>query len=200
MPALQRASRRLIHQRAKACVPGPIILRERQAGFTLVETLVALLLLSMSLLALAMLFPLAVRLGAQGSVASAAIQIAQRELEQIRNNIFSPSGSYTDANGNALDASCPGAPPSTSCGNPLTLTSSGWMIDYSQPAAVGYSVTLQDGLGTLYDIRWNVTITNNYGREIILASKPINPTAAGLPLPVQLETIVAQPCYWNGHP
>ncbi|MGA2609711.1 MAG: prepilin-type N-terminal cleavage/methylation domain-containing protein [Terriglobia bacterium] len=177
-------------------MPGPIILRERQSGFTLVETLVALLLLSMSLLALAMLFPLGVRLSAQSSVASAAIQIAQCELEQIRNNIFSPSGSYTDANGNALEASCQGAP-GTSCGNPLT---SSRMIDYSSPAAVGYSVTLQDSLGTRYDIRWNVTITYNYGREIILASKPINPTAAGLPLPVQIETIVGQPCYWNGHP
>jgi len=162
---------------------------------------VALLLLSMSLLALAMLFPLAVRLSAQqSSVAGAAIQIAQCELEQIRKNIFSPSGSYTDANGNALDASCPGAP-GTSCGNPLT---SRWMIDYSQPAAVGYSVTLQDDLGSRYDIRWNVTITANYGREIILASKPINPTT-GLVQPtaagfVQIETIVGQPCYWNGHP
>jgi hypothetical protein len=70
------------------------------------------------------------------------------------------------------------------------------MIDYSQPAAVGYSVTLQDDLGSSYDIRWNVTITANYGREIILASKPINPPAgnpaAGLPLPVQIETLVGR--------
>ena len=172
----------------KACVPGPIILRERQSGFTLVETLVALSLLSMSLLALAMLFPLAVRLSAQSSVASAAIQIAQCELEQIRNNIFSPSGSFTDAKGNVLDAACQGAP-RTSCGNPLT---SSQMIDYERPAAVGYSVTLQDDLGTRYDIRWNVTITANYGREIILASKPINPPAAGLQLPVQIETLVGR--------
>jgi Tfp pilus assembly protein PilV len=152
------------------------------------ETLVAVLLLSVSLLALAMLFPLAVRLSAQSSVASAAIHIAQCELEQIRNNIFSPSGSYTDAEGNVLDASCQGTA-GTSCGNPLT---SSQMIDYSQPAAVGYSVTLQDDLGTLYDIRWNVTITANKGREIILASKPINPPAAGLPLPVQIETLVGR--------
>jgi prepilin-type N-terminal cleavage/methylation domain-containing protein len=170
---------------------GPSIVGERQSGFTLVETLVALCVLSAGLLALAMLFPLAVRLGAQSSVTSAAIQIAQRELEQIRNNIFSPSGSYTDADGNLLDASCSGAP-GTSCGNPLTWSGTSWTIDYSQPAAVGYSVTLQDGLGGLYDIRWNVTITANNGREIILASKPINPTAAGLALPVQIETLVSR--------
>jgi prepilin-type N-terminal cleavage/methylation domain-containing protein len=166
---------------------GPSIVGERQSGFTLVETLMALWVLSTGLLALAMLFPLAVRLSAQSSVTGAAIQIAQRELEQIRNNIFSPSGSYTDADGNLLDASCAGAPGAT-CGNPLTSTQT---IDYTLPSAVGYSVTLRDGLGSLYDIRWNVTITANNGREVILASKPINATA-GLPLPVQIETLVAR--------
>jgi prepilin-type N-terminal cleavage/methylation domain-containing protein len=166
---------------------GPAIVGERQSGFTLVEMLVALWALSTGLLALAMLFPLAVRLGAQSSVTSAAIQIAQRELEQIRNNIFSPSGSFTDADGNLLDASCSGAP-GTTCGNPLTSTQT---IDYTHPPAVGYSVTLRDGLESHYDIRWNVTITANNGREIILASKPINPPA-GLPLPVQIETLVAR--------
>jgi len=162
--------------------------RESPSGFTLMETLVALSILSVSLLALAMLFPLAVRLNAGSSVTSAAIQIAQCELEQIRNNIFSPSGSYTDATGNVLDASCQGVA-GTSCGNPLT---SSWVIDYSQAAAVGYSVTLQDDLGTSYDVRWNVTITANNGREIILASKPINPAAVGLLLPVQIETLVGR--------
>jgi len=160
---------------------------EGQSGFTLVETLVALWVLSTGLLALAMLFPLAVRFGAQSSVTAAAIQIAQRELEQIRNNIFSPSGSYTDADGNVLDASCSGTP-GTTCGNPLTSTQT---IDYTRPPAVGYSVTLRDGLGNSYDIRWNVTITADNGREIILASKPINATA-GLPLPVQVETLVSR--------
>jgi Tfp pilus assembly protein PilV len=152
------------------------------------ETLVALSLLSVSLLALAMLFPLAVRLSAGSSVASAAIQIGQFELEQIRNNIFSPSGSFTDANGNVLEAACQGAA-GTSCGNPLTSTRT---IDYSSPAAVGYSVTLQDDLGTSYDIRWNVTVTANNGQEIILASKAINPPVAGLQLPMQIETLVGR--------
>ena len=173
---------------AKACGSGAVIPRERRAGFTLIETLVALSLLSVSLLALAMLFPLAVRLSAGSSAASAAIQIAQSELEQIRNNIFSPSGTFTDASGNVLDASCQGAA-GTSCGNPLTST---WTIDYSSPAAVGYSVTLEDDLGTRYDIRWNVTITASNGREIILASKPINPPTPGLQLPVQIETLVGR--------
>jgi prepilin-type N-terminal cleavage/methylation domain-containing protein len=171
----------------KTYAAGSSIVGERQSGFTLVETLVALWVLSTGLLALAMLFPLAVRLGAQSSVTGAAIQIAQRELEQVRNNIFSASGSYIDADGNILDASCTGAP-GTACGNPLTSTQT---IDYTFPPAVGYSVTLQDGLGSLYDIRWNVTITANNSREIILASKPINATA-GLPLPVQIETLVSR--------
>jgi prepilin-type N-terminal cleavage/methylation domain-containing protein len=171
-----------------ACAPGLSTVGGRQSGFTLLEALVALSVLTIVLLALAMLLPLAVRLGAQSSVTSAAIQIAQRELEQIRDNIFSPTGSYTDANGNLLDASCSGAP-GTTCGNPITSTQT---IDYTRPPAVGYSVTLQDGLGSLYDIRWNVTITADNGREIILASKPINPTTAGLPLPVQIETRVAR--------
>jgi len=159
----------------------------KDPGFTLVEALVALTLLAVSLLGLAMFFPLQIRLGTTSRISSETAKVAQRELDQIRTNVFSPSGSFTDTDGNVVDVGCAGTP-ETSCGNPLT---SGGQIDFSLPPPVGYSVQLSDSSGQLYSVRWNITVTVNDNRKIILASKPISPPG-GLARTVQLQTLMAR--------
>jgi len=149
--------------------------------------LVALTLLAISLLGLATLFPLAIRLGAESQVASETLRVAQREFDQIRQHAFTPSGSFVDLDGNLVDVYCTGAP-GTSCGNPLTA---GGKIDYSLPAPVGFSAELADSSGRLYSIRWNISVTLNDGRKIVLAGMPLNPPG-GLARTVQLETLVAR--------
>jgi type IV pilus modification protein PilV len=159
-----------------------------EAGFTLIEVLVALVLVVVGLLGLAILFPAEIRMSAQSKVSSGALMMAQRELDQVRKNIFAPSTLYSDADGNTLlDASCAGAA-GTSCGNPLTADG---LIDFSAASAVGYSVQLQDGSGQTYSVRWNVMVTANDGRRIILGSKALNPPA-GVPGVVHLQTLVAR--------
>jgi len=148
---------------------------------------VALTLLTVCLLGLAMVFPLELRRGDRNKVASECARLAQQEFDQIRENVFAPAGTFTDMNGNSLDVACSGAP-GTSCGNPLTVAGE---IDFSLPPPVGFSVQVLDAAGQQYSIRWNITVTANDGRKLVLAAKPV--VSASTPFrAVQFETLVAR--------
>ena len=134
-----------------------------------------------------MIFPLELRRASLSKVSSECARMAQRELDQVRENVFSPTGTFTDLDGNSLDVLCTGAP-GTNCGSPLPAEGS---IDYSLPPAVGFSEQVSDSAGQQYSIRWNFAVTANDGRKVVLAAKPILP--AGTPVrTVQFETLVAR--------
>ena len=143
-------------------------------------------LLAFALLGLAMLFPLEERLAKLTTVTSEAARLAQKELDQIRENISSPPGSFTDLDGNTVEVACPGTP-GTSCGNPLTATG---LIDFSQAPPVGFSTQLPDPSGQQYAIRWNISVTASQGRKIIVAGKGLNLTGGLAPV-VQFQTLTA---------
>jgi len=151
-----------------------------------VETLVAQTLLAFGLLGMAMLFPLEERLAKLTSVTSETARLAQKELDQIRENISASSGRFTDLNGNTVEVACPGSP-GTSCGNPLTASG---LIDFSQAAPVGFSTQLADPSGQLYSIRWNISVTASNGRKTILGGKALNLTGGLAPV-VQFQTLTA---------
>jgi len=142
--------------------------------------------LAFALLGLAMLFPLEERLATLTSVTSETARLAQKELDQIRENISAPSGSFADLNGNTVEVGCPGTP-GTSCGNPLTASG---LIDFSQAAPVGFSTQLADPAGQQYSIRWNISVTNSNGRKTVLAGKAVNLTGGLAPV-VQFQTLTA---------
>jgi Tfp pilus assembly protein PilV len=156
------------------------------AGFSLIETLVAQTILAFALLGLAMLFPLEEQSAKLANVTSETARLAQKELDQIRANISASSGSFTDLNGNTVEAACQG-PPGTSCGNPLTASG---LIDFSQAPPVGFSTQLTDPSGFQYSIRWNISVTASYGWKIILAAKPVSLTGGLAPV-VQFQTLKA---------
>ncbi|MGA3326657.1 MAG: prepilin-type N-terminal cleavage/methylation domain-containing protein [Terriglobia bacterium] len=161
-------------------------LTRTSAGFSLIETLVALTVLAFALLGLAMLFPAEERLAKLSGVTSETARLAQKELDQIRENISAPSGSFTDLDGNTVEVACPGTP-GTSCGNPLTASG---LIDFSQAAPVGFSTQLTDPSGQQYSIRWNISVTNSNGRKTVLAGKAVNLTGGLAPV-VQFQTLTA---------
>lgn len=156
-------------------------------GFSLVETLVAMTILALALLSLAMLFPLEARLGALSQTIGQTGVMAQKELDQIRANAFSSSGTFIDADGNTNEVACTGSP-GTSCGNPLTSSGA---IDFSSAAPVGFSAQIADSSGQRYSVRWNITVTSSYGSRITLASQAIDPPSGLAPV-VQFQTIVVQ--------
>jgi hypothetical protein len=112
--------------------------------------------------------------------------LAQKELDQIRENISAPSGSFTDLDGNTVDVACPGTP-GTSCGNPLTASG---LIDFTQAAPVGFSTQLADPAGQQYSLRWNISVTASNGRKTVLAGKAVNLTGGLAPV-VQFQTLTA---------
>jgi len=152
---------------------------------------VAQTILAFALLGLAMLFPLEEQSAKLTNVTSETARLAQKELDQIRQNISAFSGSFTDLNGNTVEVSCPGSP-GTSCGNPLTASG---LIDFSQAPPVGFSTQLTDPAGFPYSIRWNITVTassvtNSNGKKIVLAGKPVSLTGGLAPV-VQFQTLTA---------
>ena len=155
-------------------------------GFSLAEALVALTLLSFSLLALAMLFPMETRLIQINEVSTQTSSLAQRELSQIYTHIFDGSGSFVDLSGNTVEVSCPG-PPGTSCGNPLTASG---LIDFKQAPPIGFSEEILAEYGQQFSLRWNISVTASNGRKIILAAQALNPPGGVAPV-VQYQTLAA---------
>jgi hypothetical protein len=151
-----------------------------------VEVMLALSLLAFSLLGLAMLFPIGLRLGLASQTSSETLGVAQKELDQIRAHAFDTSGTFTDVDGDAVDVSCSG-PPGTSCGNPLTPSGE---IDFLQAPPVGFSAQLTGPSGGAYSVRWNITVTASEGKKILVAAEPLSP-AGGIGDPIQLQTLRA---------
>lgn len=156
------------------------------SGFSLAEVLVALTLLSFSLLALAMLFPLETRLTEINEVSTQTASLAQRELSQICTQVFNSSGSFVDLSGYQVEVSCPG-PPGTSCGN--SLTASG-LIDFTQAPPVGFSEQISAANGQQFSLRWNISVTASNGRKIIVAAQALNPPGGVAPA-IQFQTLKA---------
>jgi hypothetical protein len=147
---------------------------------------VAQSLLAFALLGLAMLFPIEERLAKLTSVTGETARLAQKELDQIRENISVSSGSFTDLDGNTVEVACPGAP-GTSCGNPITASG---LIDFTQAPPVGFSTQLADPSGQRYSVRWNIAVTASNGRKATLAGKALNLTGGLAPV-VQFQTLTA---------
>jgi prepilin-type N-terminal cleavage/methylation domain-containing protein len=160
--------------------------RPAGSGFSLVECLVALTLLSFSLLALAMLFPMETQLAGVSEVSTTTATLVQREMSQICANIYDTGGSFVDQAGNTVDVSCSGTV-GTSCGNPLTASG---IIDFTQAPPAGYSAQFSEAGNSQYSVRWNISVTASSGKKIIVAGKAINPIGGLAPV-VQFQTLTA---------
>jgi prepilin-type N-terminal cleavage/methylation domain-containing protein len=168
----------------------------RQSGFTLVEVLVATIVLMTGVVAVAQLVPVAVTANNVSRRDSTALVIAQRELAQM---LEQPLGvfSFTDALGNVCNLGGAGAP-GTTVGSPLVVIANRPTINYSVAQVGGYSFTTpvdaQDPYRSQYDVRWAV-ITDGNGttassRRIIISARLLGGNRYGLPL--TLDAMVQQ--------
>jgi prepilin-type N-terminal cleavage/methylation domain-containing protein len=179
--------------------------RSKQQGFTLVEMLIATIVVLIGLVAVAQLVPASALLNSANRNDGTALVFAQRELEFIREQPLgvpvAPPPTFSDPQG----VLCP---PATTCGlgdpsQPGVLVGSPVVvgatpiIDFSGAQVAGYGFTYtdpNDPFGASYDVRWAVlTFTNpqtnvTTGRRIILGvfrRGMRTPT-----LPITLDTIV----------
>ena len=168
----------------------------RQRGFTLMEVMVATLLLMFGVVAVAQLVPVAVTANNVSRRDSTALVIAQRELSQMLEQNLS-TFTFTDALGNNCNLGN-AATPGVTVGSPIVVINNRPSINFSAATVAGYSFTTpvdnQDPYRAQYDVRWAV-ITDGNGtvassRRIILGARLLGGNRYFLPL--TLDAMVQQ--------
>jgi prepilin-type N-terminal cleavage/methylation domain-containing protein len=174
---------------------------EDQAGFTLLELLVATVIILVGLVAVAQLVPTSVLMNSNNRSDGTALVFAQHELEAMRavplsqatfsdpQGVLCPVGNICQLGDPTQPGQLVGSPVNTGSGTPI--------IDFSAALVSGYNFTYidpNDPYGAAYDVRWAVvSLTNGgitAGRRIILGvfRRGMKSTA----LPVTLDTMVSR--------
>jgi len=161
----------------------------KQRGFTLMEVLVATIVLFTGIVAVAQLVPVAVTANNNNRRDSSASVIAQRELAQFVQLPLTYLGPYPDALGNSCNLGDP-AQPGVTVGSPVVVIANRPTIDFSAAKVAGYSFTAavdpEDPYGAQYDVRWAVITAGNgtiaSSRRFILGARQINTNNYVLPL------------------
>ena len=158
--------------------------RSGEAGFTLVEMLIATVIVVIGLVAVAQLVPTSVMLNANNRNDGTALVIAQRQMEALR-AVPLAKNSFTDPQGVTcpLSTTCNvGDPnqPGQWVGSPVVPFNNSPVIDYAQPPVAGYGYNAytdqNDPTGAVNDVRWAVvTVTSGTngpvtGRRIVVGA------------------------------
>jgi type II secretory pathway pseudopilin PulG len=173
--------------------------RSDERGFSILEMLLATIILLVGLVAIAQLVPASILMNYRNRNDSAALVFAQRELDMMLDQPLS-SNSFTDPFG----VYCP---PATTCnlgdpaqlnqivGSPVVVINNQAQIDFGASLQTGYNFTYQDPTdpsGATYDIRWAVIITGtastNYSKRIIIGIRQQG--GNGYFQPVTIDTMV----------
>jgi prepilin-type N-terminal cleavage/methylation domain-containing protein len=155
--------------------------RNCQRGFTLVEVLMAIVILLVGIVAVAQLVP---------------ASINSNSTNQPLNMSISPP-SFIDAQGISCNLGDP-TQNNAVVGNPVVVFYDQLVIDFSSsPGVAGYSFLYQDPndpAGVVYDVRWAViTVTNNglvTSKRFILGVR--RQGGNGIYRPVTLDTILSK--------
>lgn len=173
--------------------------RRQQQGFSLLEMLLATIILLVGLLAIAQLVPASILLNFRNRTDSSALVFAQRELDQmldqplVANSFSDPLGVYCPL-GNTCNLGDP-TQPNQIVGSPIVVVQNQALIDFNSAPVTNYSFTYLDPAdpsGITYDIRWAVIITGTggsaSGKRFILGIRQQG--GSGYFQPVTLDTMV----------
>lgn len=172
----------------------------RQQGFSILEMLIATVILLVGLVSVAQLVPASLLMNYNNRMNSSALVFAQRRLDQM---IDQPliSSSFVDDLGNTCQLGNPGTPNVVQGTNVVNINNE-TLIDFTgvtPPAAPtnGYGFTYldpQDPTGTTYDVRWAVIVTGNgstpASKRFILGVRQVG--GNGFFLPITLDTMVTK--------
>lgn len=171
--------------------------RNRESGFTLIEVLMAIVVLLVGIVAVAQLVPASISSNSTNRNDSSALVFAQREMDQFLgqplNMSISPPA-FIDVQGFSCNLGDP-AQPNVVVGSPVVVIYSQLVIDFSASPVAGYSFSYQDPndpAGVFYDVRWAVITTTNNGmvssKRFILGAR--RKGGNGIFRPVTLDTIL----------
>jgi type II secretory pathway pseudopilin PulG len=163
----------------------------KQRGFTLMEVLVATVVLFTGIVGVAQLVPVAVTANNNNRRDSSASVIAQRQLAQFLQLPVTYPSPYTDTGVCSLGCGL-GDPahPGVTVGSPVVVIANRPTIDFAAAKVANYNFTApvdpEDPYGAQYDVRWAV-ITGGNGttassRRFILGARQINTNNYVLPL------------------
>jgi prepilin-type N-terminal cleavage/methylation domain-containing protein len=134
-----------------------------QQGFSLLEMLLATVILLVGLIAIAQLVPATILLNFRNRTDSSALVFAQRELDQFLDQPLYLS-TFNDAIGNTCSLGNPASPNTLVPPSTVVVINNQALIDFTVAPVANYSFTYQDPTdpsGTTYDVRWAVIITGN---------------------------------------
>ena len=163
----------------------------KQRGFTLIEMMIAVVMILVGLVAVAQLVSASIFLNSANRDDSTSVVLAQNELNQFVGQSLS-SASFTDNLGNTCNL---GGTASAFVGSPITTSADNrQIIDFSQATVNNYSFTWidpNDPSGARYDVRWAVyTLASSAGKRFIIG---VRKTGGNRPfLPVNLDTMVTK--------
>jgi prepilin-type N-terminal cleavage/methylation domain-containing protein len=138
-------------------------LREEQRGFSILEVMLATVILLVGLVAIAQLVPASIFMNYRNRNDSSAMVFAQRELDQFVDQPLSLPVTFNDALGNTCSLGNPAAPNIVQ-GSPVWVINNQAIINFGAAPVTNFSFTYQDltdPSGTTYDVRWAVIITGN---------------------------------------
>ena len=172
----------------------------RQEGFSILEMMLATVILLVGLVAIAQLVPASILMNYRNRADSSALVLAQRELDQMLDQPLNPTPpQFTDLLGNTCQLGNP-AVTNTVQGSAVTTLNNQAAIVFSPPnpplaPTNGYGFTYSDPAdpsGTTYDVRWAVIITGNGGtassKRFILGVRQAG--GNGYFQPITLDTMV----------
>jgi len=172
--------------------------RRGQQGFTLIELMIAVVVLVVGVVSVAELVPAAMFLNTHNRADSSCMVYAQREMDQFVNYALTTPAPYTftDQQGNT-NLNLGGATVFNAVvGSPVTTVGGHVAINFTGGQVAGYSYTYTDPTdpNTTFDVRWAVintgTANNVYSRRFILG---VRKSGGNTPLlPVTLDTTVSR--------
>jgi prepilin-type N-terminal cleavage/methylation domain-containing protein len=181
-----------------AAVRGWTVSRRRETGFTLMEVLVATVILLVGMVAVAQLVPISLTINSGNRTGSTALVIEQRMLEQMLDQPLTVATCTAPACPDALATTWTlgnSAAPQTIVGSPVVLVNNSPAIDFTAAQVPGYSNTIfdpEDPYGANYDVRWAVITyvhgAHVTGRRFLISARQIG--GQGYFLPLTLDATV----------
>jgi prepilin-type N-terminal cleavage/methylation domain-containing protein len=180
--------------------------KQNEHGLTLIETMLALTILSVGMTGLASLLITSVAANGRNTTDTRGTMLAQMVMEQIASKPLNTSFTLTDCDPagattwtiNTASAASPGAGASLDANGNVDFTQSYTTLTTGSPGyAMKYVSCGANGAQVTYDIRWNVRTLNLYAHQVTVAARQIGVTTNGTQLPyfappVTLKSVTGQ--------